>query len=867
MSDTLKILFVEDVQTDAMLGVREMRRSGMNVEYRRVDTEPAFVASVADFKPDIILSDYSMPEFDGMAALGLAKATCPHIPFIFVSGTLGEDFAIRALKKGAADYVLKNNLIRLPAAVTRAIAEATERRERRSMEVELGLARQRLASIVEALDDAVWSWSVPVQVMTYIGPAALRIFGYDPDEICANPRLWRDLVHESDRVAVQDAWQCLLSKDAPFDLEYRIVKADGDIRWINNRARMVRTAVGTPDRVDGIIRDITDKMAAQERIGRLMRIRALSSAVNSAIVRLRQRKALLDRICEVALEVGQFSAARVVLVGESGKADIVAAHGVNANEDALFAALARHNDNPSACAGIINASLMAGRTVIENALDETGMPLDSAAVSRPATASFPLVVKARTAGVLILNAADQVIFDQDEIRLLEELSANIAFALELIEHQERIDYLAYYDVLTGLPNRTLFNDRLSQALTAAIREGEMLALVVFNVVELRSINENFGERAGDAVLRQVSERLKKLAQDPASVARLGGDFFALMITGVTSLKEVAQLLDEERFHIHRQPFECDGREIVVAMRSGVALFPNDSADADTLLHNAEAALGQARDAGENLLFYSADANVRVAERRKAENRMLRAVENQEFELHFQPKLDLGNGGVVGLEALLRWNDPEKGQVLPAQFIYLLEDTGLILEVGRWAMKEAVIARREWQKAGLPAPRIAVNVSALQLKDKRFTQDVADALAAAPGDVGLDLEITESMLMESVDEGAQKLRTIRDMGVHIAIDDFGMGYSSLSYISTLPINTLKIDRSFIDGMTDNPVKTSIVTTIISLGHALRMNVVAEGVENEAQSQLLRLLGCDQIQGYLISRPLAAANLAAFLKQSR
>jgi EAL domain-containing protein (putative c-di-GMP-specific phosphodiesterase class I) len=304
----------------------------------------------------------------------------------------------------------------------------------------------------------------------------------------------------------------------------------------------------------------------------------------------------------------------------------------------------------------------------------------------------------------------------------------------------------------------------------------------------------------------------------------------------------------------------------VALRGGVALFPNDSADADALLHNAESALDQARESGENLLFYSADANVRVAERRKAENRLLQAVEKQEFELHYQPKLDLHDRRIVGLEALLRWNDPEKGLIPPVQFIHLLEDTGLILEVGRWAMKQAVIARREWQKAGLPAPRIAVNVSALQLKDKRFTQDVADALAAAPGDVGLDLEITESMLMENVEEGVQKLRAIRDMGVHIAIDDFGTGYSSLSYISTLPVNTLKIDRSFIDGMTDNPAKTSIVTTIISLGHALRMEVVAEGVETEAQSQLLRLLRCDQIQGYLISRPLAAAKLEAFMKES-
>jgi diguanylate cyclase (GGDEF)-like protein/PAS domain S-box-containing protein len=866
MSDTLKVLFVEDVHTDALLEVREMRRSGMNVDYRRVDTESAFVATVADFQPDIILSDFSMPDFDGMAALGLAKATCPHIPFLFVSGTLGEEYAIRALQKGASDYVLKSNLIRLPAAVTRAIAESRERSERRSMEVELGLARQRLASIVEALDDAVWSWSVPVRVVTYIGPAARKIFGYEPDEICAKPDLWRHLIHESDRSRVMEAWQHLLTDDAPFDLEYRILRADGATRWINNRARMVRTAVGTPDRVDGIIRDVTDKMATQERIGRLMRIRALSSAVNSAIVRLRQRKPLLDRICEIALDVGQFGAARVILIGESGKAELVASHGGNADAETLLAALARHNDDPSGCVEILGPALKSGQTVIENTPDDAGGGVNSGTVLRPATASFPLVVKARVAGILVLNAADKIIFDQDEIRLLEELSANIAFALELIGHQERIDYLAYYDVLTGLSNRTLFNDRLAQAMTAAIREGDMLALAVFNVVQLRSINENFGERAGDAVLRQISERLQKAAQDPASVARLGGDYFALMITGVKSLKEVAQLLDEERFHFGERPFDWDGREINVALRGGVALFPNDSADADTLLHNAEAALNQAGEAGEDLLFYSADANIRVAERRKAEHRLLQAVEKQEFELHYQPKLDLHDRRIVGLEALLRWNDPEKGLIPPAQFIHLLEDTGLILDVGRWAMKQAVIARREWQKAGLPAPRIAVNVSALQLKDKRFIEDVADALAAAPEDVGLDLEITESMLMENVEEGVRKLRAIRDMGVHIAIDDFGTGYSSLSYISTLPVNTLKIDRSFIDGMTENPAKTSIVTTIISLGHALRMEVVAEGVETEAQSQLLRLLRCDQIQGYLISRPLAAPSLGDFLKGS-
>ncbi|HEX4986753.1 MAG TPA: EAL domain-containing protein [Burkholderiales bacterium] len=865
MAEALKILFVEDVQIDADLEVRELRRTGMKVEFRRVESEASFLDALREFKPDVILSDFSMPEFDGMSALGIAKIACPNVPFIFVSGTLGEEYAIRALQKGAADYVLKTNLIRLPAAVSRAVADAKERAERRSMEAELEQARQRLSNIVEALDDAVWSWSTADQCVAYIGPAAQRIFGHEPEKFYEQPDLWRRVIHDQDRGGVFAAWQQLLDGTAAFDADYRVVRADGEVRWINNRARVVRSADGRPERVDGVIRDINDRMVARNRILRLTRLRSLSSAVNAAIVRLRERRALLARVCEIAVDIGEFDSAAVALVaGPGGAAELLVAHGPRAQM--LAGAVARYNDDPAGSGEALSRALRTGQTAIAD-LPESNAGAAPAGAGVSATAAFPLSIRDEIVGILMLEAVQRDGFDQEEVRLLEELAANVAFALELISHQERLDYLAYYDVLTGLSNRTLFNDRLSQALTAAGREAGMLALVVCNVVQLRAINETFGERAGDAVLCQVSEKLKGFAGDPAGVARLGGDLFALMIPGVKGLKHVAQLLAEEKFGFFNHSFAHEGRDISVVLRGGVALYPNDGADADALLHNAEAALDQARKTTQRLLFYSEDANARIAERRKIESRLQLAVERQEFELHYQPKLDLHARRIVGLEALLRWNDPDRGLVPPAEFIQLLEETGLILELGRWAMKEAVTMRRKWQLAGMPAPRIAVNVSALQLKDKRFVQDVAGALAAAEGDVGLDLEITESMLMENVHEGVKKLCAVREMGVQLAIDDFGTGYSSLSYISTLPVNTLKIDRSFINGMTEDPAKTGIVTTIISLGHGLRMEVVAEGVENEAQSQLLRLLRCDQIQGYLISKPVPAQVIEPLLAQSR
>jgi len=292
----------------------------------------------------------------------------------------------------------------------------------------------------------------------------------------------------------------------------------------------------------------------------------------------------------------------------------------------------------------------------------------------------------------------------------------------------------------------------------------------------------------------------------------------------------------------------------ISVRVGIALFPDDGADADTLLRNAEAALKKAKGTGDRYLFFAPAMTARVAERLSQENRLRDALDKGEFVLHYQPKVNLATGLLTSAEALIRWNDPKTGLVPPLQFIPLLEETGLIHEVGRWAMRKAIEDYLRWRDAGLACVRIAVNVSPLQLRNRNFVAEIEQALSVdAHASAGLELEITESLVMEDVKHSTGLLLAIRAMGVTIAIDDFGTGYSSLSYLSKLPVDTLKIDRAFVNDMTTGPEGLALVTTIINLAHSLKLKVVAEGVETEEQSRLLRLLGCDEMQGYLFSKP--------------
>jgi diguanylate cyclase (GGDEF)-like protein len=464
---------------------------------------------------------------------------------------------------------------------------------------------------------------------------------------------------------------------------------------------------------------------------------------------------------------------------------------------------------------------------------------------------------------MALYAEQRGFFDDQEIKLLNELAGDISFAIDHIDKAEKLEYLAYFNPLTGLANRMLLMDRLAQAL-AANPAGVKVALAMINIERFKTINDTLGRKAGDALLTQMAQRLVALAGDPSRVAHIGADQFSVMIPGVKVEEKVARIIDDGFARIEGTAFRPDGADLRIAIRSGIALYPNDGADADSIFRNAEAALKKAKSSGEKYLFYTEKMTERIAERLALENKLRHAIEKEEFVLHYQPKVDVAHRRIVGVEALIRWQGPD-GLVPPLSFIPLLEETGLITQVGTWALKRALLDHRGWTAQGLPAPRVAVNVSPLQLRQRNFVDVVAQVIAAGPAPAGLDLELTESLVMEDIEGNIGKLNSIRALGVNIAIDDFGTGYSSLGYLAKLPVQALKIDRSFISAMDKDPNAMTLVSTIISLAHSLRLKVIAEGVETESQANTLRLLRCDELQGYLFSKPLPIDGITALLRK--
>jgi diguanylate cyclase (GGDEF)-like protein len=472
-------------------------------------------------------------------------------------------------------------------------------------------------------------------------------------------------------------------------------------------------------------------------------------------------------------------------------------------------------------------------------------------------AVLPLIVADEAAGVLALYAGESEFFHEAEMKLLADLANDIAFAIDHLEKQARLDYLAYYDVLTGLANRSLFLERVAQHMRSAVTGGHKLALFLIDLERFKNINDSLGRPAGDALLRQVAEWLTRTAGDASLLARVDADHFAAVLPEIKKDGEVARFLDKTVEAFLEHPFHLNDAVFRIAAKVGIALFPDDGTDADTLFRNAEAALKKAKASGERYLFHTQKMTEAVAGKLTLENQLRQALDNEEFVLHYQPKVNLVSGKMTSAEALIRWNDPRTGLVPPGRFIPILEETGLIYEVGRWALRKAIEDYLRWRASGLPSLRIAVNVSPLQLRNRGFVDEIGHVIGIdehAPA--GLELEITESLIMEDVKHNIASLQAIRAMDITIAIDDFGTGFSSLSYLARLPVDTLKIDRSFVIEMTADPEGLALVSTIINLAHSLKLKVVAEGVETEEQSRLLRLLSCDEMQGFLFSKPVPA-----------
>lgn len=431
----------------------------------------------------------------------------------------------------------------------------------------------------------------------------------------------------------------------------------------------------------------------------------------------------------------------------------------------------------------------------------------------------------------------------------------------------RIQTLANYDPVTGLPNRNLLHDRISQAIHFARRYERTVALVFIDLDDFKVVNDSLGHNVGDQLLRELGSRFLGCVREVDTVARIGGDEFVIVLTGVTHQKDVSAIA-EKLLDALSKPFSLEGREVFISSSIGIASFPKDGQDETSLLRNADSAMYHAKERGKgNYQFYSAEMNELALERLSLINDLHRALERNEFVLHYQPQVSIATGRITGVEALIRWQHPKNGMIQPGKFVPILEETRLIIPVGRWILRNACTQAVEWHKQGFELT-VAVNLSALQVEEQRLVELVENTLRETGMNPGfLELELTENILIERPDVTYAIFQQLREIGVRLAIDDFGTGYSSLSHLSRLPIDKLKIDRSFVRDLAHNAADRSIVEAIVSMAHSLRLKAIAEGVETPQQEEILRRLKCDELQGYVHSPPLSRDELSARLAATR
>jgi diguanylate cyclase (GGDEF)-like protein len=729
---------VEDVAAEAELAVRHLISGGITCLPRTVADERQFRTALKQFRPHVILSDFTLPAFDGLIALDIACQEAPDIPFIFLSGTIGEERAIEALRRGAVDYVLKTNPARLVPAVRRALREVEERARRR---------------------------------------------------------------------------------------------------------------------------------AAEREIARLTRRLKMQSGINSAVIRIRDRDELLREACRLAYEVGGYDRTAIFLVADDGRT-ATPWYSLGAGTPlGQTLALITIGDGTEPDTTLTGRALRTGEITLCADLARIQPPIASRdrllEAGLRSLVALPLIVGGVRVAALTLGSRETHVVSDEELRLLQDVAANMSFALRYLQQEDKAQYLTSFDPLTGLAKRALFCQRLDQRLRTRFALESPPTVVTFDVMHLSKVNDSFGRHAGDLLLQAVAKRLKYHIADDERIGYLGGGTFVLVLPQEeTSAENVTTLLENTVF---REPFRIEGRVLRTSFRSGLARSPADGEDGNTLAQRAEAALRQAKEAGEQYLHYQIEMHSDIAERLALEHRLRAALDERQFVLHYQPQVSVATGRIEGVEALLRWQDPERGLVFPGQFLSVLESSGMIVAVGDWVLRQAAEDSLRWSRMGLGPLRVAVNVSAQQIRRRTFVEQVLAAAQPCLGaGCGIDLEITETGLLHDVEGASRKLRQLRSAGLRIALDDFGTGYSSLGLLSKLPVDLVKIDRSFITGLPEDNANVTLVSSVIGLASAFGLKVIAEGVETEGQLAMLRRMGCNQSQGYLHSRPVPVREFEKLLR---
>ncbi|CAH1903744.1 PAS domain S-box-containing protein/diguanylate cyclase (GGDEF) domain-containing protein [Candidatus Nitrotoga sp. HW29] len=706
--------------------------------------------------------------------------------------------------------------------------------------------------------------------ITYCNEYLLRLTDWQLGEVIG--RNWFELFIPPEIKDLRSSFfvALLASRPETRHHENEILTRSGERRLIRWNNSVLRSGTGEVIGTASIGEDITERKKAQASIIYLNRVYAMLSGINALIVRVHELDEVFRETCRIAVEVGGFRMALIAIVDQSPLNIVPIAS--SGKDEALLTAIT----------SILSSSETAPNTMLARAVKEKKPVVANDSKNDPrvlfnhhytesevrSMAVLPLIVSDEVAGVFALYASESEFFHEEEMKLLTELTGDIAFAIDHIKKEQQLNYLAYYDVVTGLPNRTLIHDRLDQMVMVARRNKWLLAVISVGLDNYNVVNDTLGHSIGDGMLQEVARRLIACFDDAGTVGCLGVDEFCIILPEIAR-SEDATAVARRVIDNCAVPYLIDGNDLFVCASAGITLFPDDADDSASLIHNAHTAMCRAKNQRRNTYqFFTMEMNRNAQDKIRLETDLRYALINGEFLLYYQPKVSCTTGKITGFEALLRWQHSTRGLIAPDDFIPLLEETGLIVPVGKWVLTTACAQLQCWHDEGLGTPSMAVNVSERQIYVDDLCETVRQALAASGlAPIHLELELTESQLMNDVDSVIGVLERIKEIGVKITVDDFGTGYSSLAYLKRFSVDSLKVDKTFVQDIIADPNDVSITRAIITLAHNLKLKVVAEGVETAGQLGFLIANHCDEIQGYYFSRPLPVEDATALLHEDR
>ena len=848
----IRLLLVEDRMADAELVLHELRRAGLDPDWVRVETEAEYRAALNPGL-DLILADFNLPQFDALRALAILKETQLDVPFIIVSGSIGEQAAVESMRGGASDYIFKDNLSRLAAAASRELEAAQQRRAvSRAREEEAA----RLSAIIRSALDAVVSMDAEGRIAGW-NPQAEALFGWTPHEALGRI-LAETIIPPSLRAAHGAGLARYLATGEARVLNRRIevtaIHRDG--REFPVEVSIAPAILGGRQSFSGFIRDITDRKRAEKATNAHL-------AVSRVLAESGALEAVLPRILEavgtnVGWDLGQVWLRDPI---DGALRCLYRWIGPDAHTPEFDAESSAARFAPGQ--GVVGRVWIEGKPIWLEDIGQASDPLLIEAARRSglrSAAATPLFSGSDVNGVVEFFSHRSQAAEPMLVQLMSDLSHRMGEYISRAQAEEELRYRAGHDILTGLPNRMQFTERIREA----IRGTCVLSVLLVNLDHFTEVNDVFGYPAGDELLKQLGRRIRQGMRREDTVARVGGDEFGVLLEGVD--ENAARLVANELSGALEQPITLAGHPLAVGASIGIASCPEHGGEDEILMRRADIAMHVAKRTRGTAVPYSPEYEEHGASRLTLMAELRRAIQENSLLLYYQPLINLRSGAVVRFEALLRWNPGDRGMVPPDHFIPFAEQTGVIQPLTDWVLRTALAQTKSWHAEGHDV-RVAVNISMRNLLDATLPERIAQLLReghSAPE--LLSLEVTESVLMAEPKQAIERLGRLRRLGLRLSVDDFGTGYSSLAYLSALPVHEVKIDRSFVFGLADDPNKAAIVRAAIDLGHSLRLEVVAEGVEDRRTWDLLFALGCDTAQGYYMSPPMTADAVIPWLLSS-